>query len=274
MHSDTKRENARSVSLLGFRVDALSDFDVVDLFARAIRAGDHYTLGNHNAHSVYLWHRVQDMRNFYAMADYVLIDGMSLILLGRMVGLRLKREHRATSLDFMPILLPEAVRERWRIYFLGSRPGVAERATAILRAQHPGLQICSHHGYFNTARLGAENREVLAEINGYAPHVLLVGMGMPRQELWILENRGDITANIVSPCGAHMDYIAGEKPVAPRWLALIYMEWLYRLVSEPRRLWRRYLVEPWFMIKLLAREWLNQERRSNPNASDNDGLPP
>jgi len=268
MKSSIKRENENSISLLGFRVNTFSDRDVVALIRRAIDQGHHYVLGNHNLHSLYLWNREPRMREFHEMADYVLIDGMPLILLGRMVGLRLKREHRSTSLDFIPLLLPEAVREGWRIYYLGSRPGVAERAATKLRAKYPELHIRSHHGYFNPAKSGEENREVLDHINAYSPHILLVGMGMPRQEIWILENRADIAANVVSPCGAHMDYTAGEIPTAPRWLALIYLEWLYRLIAEPRRLWRRYLLEPWFVLPILARKFVSRGRQ---HAAPTDG---
>jgi N-acetylglucosaminyldiphosphoundecaprenol N-acetyl-beta-D-mannosaminyltransferase len=241
------------VSLLGLRVHTLSDSDVVTLVTSAIRQGAHYVLGHHNSHSAYLWDRDPQMREFHARADYVLIDGMSLILLGRVAGLPLKREHRATSLDFMPLLLPEVQREGWRIYYLGSRSGVAEKGAAVLREQYPGLQIRTHHGYFSPARSSEENRAVLNDIKDYEPHILLVGMGMPRQERWILENRAELTANVIAPCGAHMDYVAGEIPTAPRWLALIYLEWLYRLLAEPKRLAYRYLVEPWSMMQLLFR---------------------
>jgi N-acetylglucosaminyldiphosphoundecaprenol N-acetyl-beta-D-mannosaminyltransferase len=260
--ANAKRASTDSISLLGFRVNALRDGEVVDLISRAICEGEHWTFAHHNSHSLYLWDREPQMREFYARADYVLIDGMSLILLGRITGLHLKREDRATSLDFMPLLLPRAAKEGWRIFYLGSRLGVAERAAEKLRATYPGVQMRTHHGYFNPSKTSEENGEVLNQIKAYAPHILLVGMGMPRQEKWIFENRAEVTANIITPCGAHMDYIAGEIPTAPRWLALIYLEWLYRLIAEPKRLWRRYLVEPWFLIKLLVRELILQTPRN------------
>ena len=83
---------------------------------------------------------------------------------------------------------------------------------------------------------------------------------MPRQEIWILENQKQIEANVIFPAGAFMDYMAGEIPTAPRWLAAIYLEWLYRLFSEPARLWRRYLVEPWFVFGQIAKYYLKGGR--------------
>jgi N-acetylglucosaminyldiphosphoundecaprenol N-acetyl-beta-D-mannosaminyltransferase len=241
-------DSLSSISLLGLRINLLSDSDVVQLISDAIAESKHQVIGHHNSHSLYLWRREPLLRKFHSIAEWILIDGMSLILLGRMLGLPLTRDHRATSLDFMPLLLPEAVKRSWRIYYLGSKPGVAEKGAVKLRARYPGLQIRTHHGFFDHAKSSEDNRKVLADIGTFGPQILLVGMGMPRQEIWILENREEITANVISACGAHMDYIAEEIPTAPRWLALIYLEWLYRLISEPRRLWRRYLVEPCFVL--------------------------
>jgi|HubBroStandDraft_1064217.scaffolds.fasta_scaffold62805_1 N-acetylglucosaminyldiphosphoundecaprenol N-acetyl-beta-D-mannosaminyltransferase len=245
---------SKSISLFGFRVDTFSDKDVVDLASHAINAQKRYILGHHNFHSLYLCHREPRMLDFYSIADHILIDGMSLVLLGRLFSLPLSRRNRATSLDFMPLLLPEAVKHEWRIYYLGSQPGVAERGAARLRNEYPGLQIRTHQGYFAPDKSGIENRDVLADIKSYAPHILFVGMGMPRQELWVLENREDIEAAVTFVCGAYIDYIAGEISHTPRWLALFYLEWLYRLLSEPRRLSRRYLLEPWVVVSHILRQ--------------------
>jgi N-acetylglucosaminyldiphosphoundecaprenol N-acetyl-beta-D-mannosaminyltransferase len=235
-------------SLLDFRINKFSDSDIVRLVTDAIQSDKHSVIANHNLHSMYLWYHGSRMREFYALADYIHIDGMALVLLGNVVGVPLKRENRATSLDFFPLLAKQAVDHGWRIFYLGSRPGVADKAAVRLRKRYPGLQIQTRSGHFDPAKAGEDNRNVLAKINAYAPHILFVGMGMPRQEIWILENQRDIQANAIFPAGALMDYLAGEIPTAPRWIASIYLEWLYRLVSEPKRLWRRYLVEPWFVL--------------------------
>jgi N-acetylglucosaminyldiphosphoundecaprenol N-acetyl-beta-D-mannosaminyltransferase len=253
MRSETPAQDTPSVWLMGLRVDPISDSDVVHLVSKAIRSHKNCIIANHNLHSIYLWYHERRMRQFYDGAEYVHIDGMFLILLANMLGVPLKRENRATSLDFFPILAPLAVKENWRIFYLGSKPGVAARAAAKLEAKYPGLQIRTRHGHFDANLLAKQNREVVEEINAYAPHVLLVGMGMPRQEIWIMENQKDLTANVVFPAGAFMDYMAGEIPTAPRWLASIYLEWMYRLFTEPTRLWRRYLVEPWFVAGQIAR---------------------
>lgn len=238
---------------MNLRLDLISDSDVDCLVTEAIQNHKHWIIGNHNLHSVYLWYQEHRMRQFYDAAEFIHIDGMFLILLANLLGMPLKRENRTTSLDFFPILATRAVKEKWRIFYLGSKPGVGAKAAAQLQLKYPGLQIRTHHGFFDAIRYSQENQRVLAEIKTYEPQVLLVGMGMPRQEAWILENLRDIGANVIFPVGALMDYISGEIPTPPRWIASVYMEWMYRLFSEPKRLWHRYLVEPWFVCAQVAK---------------------
>ncbi len=253
---------SRPVSLLDFRLNPISDDDVVLLVNEAIENGRRYIIGNHNLHSVYLWYHESKMRRFYEVADYTHIDGMFLILLGNLLGLPLGRQNRATSLDFFPLLAEKATTSGWRIFYLGSKPGVAENASDKLRKRYGGLQIQTHHGHFDAAKSSKDNKKVLEEIRAYAPHILLVGMGMPRQEIWILENQQELEANVIFPAGAFMDYMAGAIPTAPRWLASIYLEWLYRLICEPARLWRRYLVEPWFVLGQITKRYLKADQQN------------
>jgi N-acetylglucosaminyldiphosphoundecaprenol N-acetyl-beta-D-mannosaminyltransferase len=249
-----------SFDLLGLRLSAMTKRDLLGAVADAIDHCARRVIANHNLHSLYLWCHEPKTREFYRSADYTEIDGMPLVLLGRLFGLPLRREHRTTNLDLLPMLLDEAARRRWRVFYLGSKPGVAERGARILRTRYPGLQISTHHGHFDTDRSGEDNKGVLTEIRQYAPDILMVGMGMPRQEIWILENREDIAAHAILCCGGLMDLVAGEIPTAPRWLGPLGLEWLYRLVSEPTRLWRRYLVEPWSVLLHLTRQYLKAGR--------------
>jgi N-acetylglucosaminyldiphosphoundecaprenol N-acetyl-beta-D-mannosaminyltransferase len=97
---------------------------------------------------------------------------------------------------------------------------------------------------------------VLAAIRSFRPHILMVGMGMPRQEHWILDNLDEIEVRVILTAGACMDYVAGAVPTPPRWMGRWGLEWLFRLGSDPTRLWRRYLIEPWFVFRLFIRDLL------------------
>lgn len=251
---DTRVQSmALPMSLLGLPVNSLNKDDLVNLVSEAIATQRRYIIGNHNLHSVYVSQRESRMRDFYHRADFVHVDGMSLVLIGRMLGLPLERKHRTGYMDLLPSLFERASEKCWKVFYLGSKPGVAARAAAILEKKYPNLQMRVRHGYFNIAD-PEQNSLVLSEIAAFEPNLLLIGMGMPRQEIWILDNLASIRANAVFCCGALMDYVAGEIPTPPRWLGQIGLEWLYRLVAEPQRLWKRYLVEPWSVAVVLARE--------------------
>jgi N-acetylglucosaminyldiphosphoundecaprenol N-acetyl-beta-D-mannosaminyltransferase len=245
------------VNMLGVTVDLLTMQALTDLTARAIAEGRRVLIANHNLHSVYLYHRSAEMRAFYQRAEHIHMDGMPLVYWARLMGFPAGRQHRTTYVDWLEPLMSVAVRNGWRVFYLGGRPGVAETAAQKLRAAHPGLQIATHHGYFETS--GTPNALVLAEILRFQPHLLMVGMGMPRQETWILKNLDALPACVILPAGACFDYVAGAIPTPDRRLAAVGLEWLARLLAEPDRLWRRYLLEPWALLPLfladLRRKW-------------------
>ena len=242
------------VRMLGINVNPLSIPQLNALIAEAITQKERWIIAHHNLHSIYVYHHDLKMGTFYAKADYIHIDGMALVILGRLLGLPLKREQRVTYVDWTDPLMTEAAQRGWRIFYLGSKPGVAEQGAKILQQKFPGLQIATAHGYFDAHPDSQENQAILETINTYQPHVLMVGMSMPRQEHWILDNLERLSTNVILPSGAAIDYVAGAVPTPPRWAGRWGLEWLFRLLAEPKRLWRRYLVEPLFLISLVLAE--------------------
>ncbi len=247
-------KNLFSYKLLGVKVDALSIPELNLLIEESIEKNEKWIIANHNLHSLYLFHNDPQMQAFYAKAEYIHIDGMPLLFMGKLLGFPMEREQRVTYADWVWPLMAEAANKGWRVFYLGSKPGVAEQGASILRQRFPGLEIACAHGYIDMDKDSQENLATLAEINAYKPHILMVGMGMPRQEYWISENLEHIHSNTILTSGACMDYVAGVIPTPPRWMGKVGLEWLYRLLSEPKRLWRRYLLEPWFVATLFLRE--------------------
>lgn len=238
------------LTLLGVEVDLFTKDMLIDYVSQLITCGDRAVIAHHNLHSVYLYHRDSKFRDFYSRASVVYIDGMPLVYWARILGYALTRRHRMTSLDWVRTLMAKAEMEGWRVFYLGGKPGIAALAAKLLREQYPRLMISTHHGFFSSE----ENDDVLREIESFSPNILMVGMGMPIQEHWILDNLDRLRANVIFSIGACFDYIAGVIPEPPRWLGKVGLEWFYRLLSEPRRLWRRYLVEPWFLLPLVTRD--------------------
>lgn len=271
-------QTRRRVNILGVQVEALSMDQLNGIITDAVTAGRHVIIANHNLHSLYLYHHDPKMRLFYSAADHIHIDGMGVIGLGRMLGIPLKRIHRVTFVDWMGPLAQSAAENGWRVFYLGSRPGVAERGAAVLRRSYPELQLEVAHGYFNPDPASIEAQAVIARIESWRPHLLITGMGMPRQEHWIVDHKDKLSANVILNGGAALDYFAGAIYTPPRWAGRCGLEWLFRLMAEPRRLWSRYLVEPWFITyKLLveiASKRLSLQRSYEQIGSDSDWAEP
>lgn len=235
-------------SLLGLPTNALTMDQLTSIVAEAVESGRGCLLPNLNLHAIYLASKDERLISFFRSADFVHADGMSVVMLGRLFGLPLTRDHRVTYVDWMPVLLRVAASMGWKVFYLGSRPGIAERAADRFREIHPELQLSVRDGYFDTE---TESAEILEQIRSARPDVLIVGMGMPRQELWIQQYRDALRGMVVLPAGAAFDYFAGALPRPPRWAGRLGMEWAFRLAAEPRRLASRYLFEPWHIAGLV-----------------------
>jgi N-acetylglucosaminyldiphosphoundecaprenol N-acetyl-beta-D-mannosaminyltransferase len=240
----------QTFDLLGGRVDAMDAADLLDFVAARATAGTGALVANHNLHSLRLIARDPAMRTLYHQADRIQIDSTPLIGWGRLMGLPLSRAHRLTYLDWRDAFWARAARNGWRVYHLGCAPGVGARGLDAVRLRHPGLQATGRDGFFDVG--GAENAAVLADISAYAPHILMVGMGMPRQERWILANRDRLPPCVILPIGGALAYEAGAVATPPRWTGRLGVEWLWRFATEPGRLFHRYFVEPWALIPQAA----------------------
>lgn len=252
--------SAAPVRMLGVELHPLGVEELHAEIAAAVAAGERRILANHNLHSVYLFHHDASMRAFYDRAYRTHVDGMSLVWMARRLGYAVEARHRVTYVDWIGELVQRAAASGWRLFYLGGREGVAAEAAARLRRKAPGLEIATRSGYFDRAAESPENRAVLEAIREYAPDVLLVGMGMPRQERWIVDNLERLEARVVLNAGACFDYVAGIAKTPPRWAGRVGLEWLFRLAREPGRLGRRYLIEPWFVLRLFVRDLLAERR--------------
>ena len=226
-----------------------------------VRERGHALVLHVNAHALNLCYRDPALRSFFNTASLVFCDGVGVMLAARILGKRLPE--RITYADWSWQLANFAERENLSLFLLGARPGVAERAAARLLVQHPDLKIVGiHHGYFNRAIGAPENEAVLTKINAARPDMLLLGFGMPVQERWLMKNWNRIDARIALTGGAAFDYISGELRRGPRLLTDNGFEWLARLLIEPRRLWRRYVIgNPLFLLRVLKQRLIQDMAR-------------
>jgi N-acetylglucosaminyldiphosphoundecaprenol N-acetyl-beta-D-mannosaminyltransferase len=245
-----------TADFLGISVHPKTLAELTDLVGQGIREQRKWIIANHNLHSLYLFHRRPRLRSFFATAHWTHIDGMPLVALGRLYGYDLQRDQRVTYADWTNPLIQAAAAQGWRVFYLGSPKGVAEKGATLLRQLYPGLQMEVSDGYFDARSGSPENDALIARINAYKPDLLMVGMGMPRQEYWIHDNFDALDTRVILPSGAAIDYIAGAVPTPPRWAGRMGIEWLYRLLNEPRRLFGRYCIEPWYILMLLGVDFI------------------
>lgn len=238
------------VSVLGGEVDVITSREMLRFVDILAGAGGAAVIANHNAHSLFLLHRNPQLSAFFEDADLVQIDSVPVIAWARFLGLPLSQSHRSTYLDWREDFWRLANARGWKVFYLGGAPGVAERACEKLGQAWPNVTLGWRDGYFDATVGSADNRRAVDQINAFEPDILFVGMGMPRQEQWICDNRGRIARGVIFSVGAAFDYEAGVQKAAPRWLGQIGLEWLFRLTHQPVRLGYRYLMEPWSLFGL------------------------
>jgi N-acetylglucosaminyldiphosphoundecaprenol N-acetyl-beta-D-mannosaminyltransferase len=262
----------RDRKVLGLKATAITDLGLLDRIDIAILRRQQISIASLNLHGIYIFHTDPVFRNFHQDdRTLVRIDGMSIIMLARLVGKRLRREHRIAWIDLLPHMLDRAADSKWRVFYLGGKPEVLNAGLRKLRAAYRAVELDGCHGYFSTSPGSFENKRTIARIDAFRPDILLVGMGMGRQEHWVVENRDLLDVPVVAVCGACIEYFAGSIRTAPRWLGPLGLEWAYRLFSDPHRFAWRYMVEPWVAMALLLRAALGRrgDRAPNPGPTSN-----
>lgn len=194
-----------------------------------------------NAHLVELANTREKwlMEFFKREGNYVMCDGSGVQFAARLTRQKVPRKipYNTWMWEFVGFL----AKHNFTVFFLGADDRTIKKAVTNLVAFEPDLKVAGfHHGYFDKRRDSPDNLAVIEKINQARPQVLLIGFGMPAQELWLNENFSRLSPNAVFTCGGAFDFFAGNKTVAPLLFRKLFLEWLYRLMLEPKRLLKRY----------------------------------
>jgi len=244
--------------LLGIHVDDITLSEFLTTIKKTVSTGQKKIFANVNVNAINIAYEQGWYRDFFNQCDIVFCDGYGVKLAAALCGFTIRE--RITSADMMWRLAEFSEKKEITLFFLGSKPGVAEKAAAQLQARNPRLQILGcYHGFFEKSPASDENRTVISMINACKPDVLILGMGMPMQERWLVDNWDGINAHVALTGGAVFDYVSGELKRAPRWMTDHGLEWLGRLFIEPRRLWKRYIIgNPLFFWRVFIHEILRK----------------
>lgn len=220
-----------------------------------------------NVNLVCTYQRNSEFREAYKRAFMWLPDGTPLLWVARVLGVRLVE--KLSGSDMVPWLSAHAAKKGYRVYFLGGRPCSAEKAAERLKLRNPDLIVagysCPPFGFEKDAE---ENARTIAEVRAARPDILFVALGTPKQEVWLARHLRDLDVPVSMGVGAAFDFLAGALRRAPRWMQHAGLEWVWRLMQEPRRLWRRYLVEDMIIVPMVLRE-LTRTRRAS--TADSEG---
>ncbi len=227
--------------------------------------GCRYVVTPNVDHAV-MFQQHEGLRNSYQDASMVVADGAPLILASRLLGKALPE--RVAGSDLGPQVIAKASEkviaennQPLKLFLLGAGPGVADRAAGKITEQFSGVQVvgtyCPPLGFENDP---VENQRILEAVNNAKPDLLFIGLGAPKQELWVHRYHQQLDAKVALCIGATIDFLAGEKKRSPEWMQRMGLEWAHRLLSEPRRLAGRYAHDAWVFPQLVWDEFRGNYR--------------
>lgn len=243
-------------TIFEYKVHLFEKSDLIDFIDEKIKHNDKTVIAHINLHAVACLLKSEAMTALFSRSDtYVHIDGMPIVWLLRLKGIPAKRANRLTYVDWGNALLAHAAAESWKVAYIGSAPEICTQGVTYFQAQHPGIILRGWNGFFDMQDKNPNSQlsHMIDEINGFKPDLLIVGMGMPRQEIFYQHYFESLSFKVGLCCGAFFEYYVEGQAMPPRWIGRLGFEWFYRLLCNPKRYAHRYLIEPWQIIYLLAK---------------------
>lgn len=234
-----------SVRILGVRVDSLTLPEAADRIEEYIATEGSKIVVTANPEIIMLALKDAEFSAIMADAEMVTADGIGLVIGARILGTPLPA--RVTGIDLSQEIFRRATQRGWKIFLLGAAPGIAEEAAQNLCQKYKGLEIVgTHHGFFKPE----DEEEIIHQVQLSRPDILLVALGMGRQEKWVWKNRHRLQVPVNIGVGGSLDVYAGRVKRAPLWMQKLGLEWLHRLILQP---WRflRMLVLPKFLLQVI-----------------------
>lgn len=258
----------KSAHIANVRIDVVGFGEAVqEIVARAMGKSENGYVVTPNAHHVVLLQRDAHFRRIYEDACLVVPDGVPLLWAGNLLGQKLRG--RVNGTDLFEALCAVAARQGLRVFLLGGRDHAANDAAAKLRSRNPGLQVCGTYcPDFGFEKDEIENAKIIGLINEARADILFVGLGAPKQEYWMYANRLKLDVKVSLGIGVSFEFVAGMVPRAPVWMRSTGLEWLFRLCSEPKRLWRRYIFGNAAFCGLIMRQYVEDRLDVHPTTRD------
>ena len=245
------------MEFLNTQVDNLTMDETLDRIEQLISLNKNAYVVTPNVDHIVQLERGGELCDIYQEADLILTDGKPLIWISKLYGTPIKE--KISGSDLFPLLCQRAAQKGYKMFFLGAAEGVAAKAAENLTAKYPGLQVVGTYSPpFGFEKNNDELVKIYDMIKNAQPHILVVGLGCPKQEKFIYNHREALCVPISLGLGASLDFEAGNIKRAPKWMSDHGLEWLYRAVSEPKRLAKRYIVDA---IEIAPIVWKYRKRK-------------
>jgi N-acetylglucosaminyldiphosphoundecaprenol N-acetyl-beta-D-mannosaminyltransferase len=256
------REARQRIDLGGVLIDRVNTGTAIDRVRDFLHSGKTNQIVTVNLDFVAIARRDAEFRDTINGADLAVADGMPLVWVSRLADDPLPQ--RLTGVDLVDECCELAVKTETSIFLLGAAPGVADVAADRLRDRFPGLRIVGVYAPPFGPLTDDENERILQTINAARPDFLFVALGAPQQDTWIRANRDRLDVPVCMGVGCVLDLLAGVVSRAPSWMQQSGLEWLFRLLQEPARLWRRYIIDDIPVLAWLVRRSFARSRSNSP----------
>ena len=250
------------VNILNVEVSRYDLDETMTLFSNAIDNNQKLRVCVTPVNCVLWAYRDENLKRIYNSADLVTADGVPLLWASKFLGSSIKG--RVTGLDLLPEFSKISAEKGYKFFFLGAAEGVATKLANWLKNENPGLNVVGTYSPpFEDQFSESENDNMIEMINKSKADILWVSLTAPKQDYWIEEHFDRLNVSITIGVGAAFDVVAGNIKRSPKWMQKAGLEWLYRLIQEPRRLSKRYLVEaPQFIPLIVRQKWSTLRKRS------------
>ena len=250
----------KTIDFLGIKVNALTKDELVRKILEFSVIGRHKMITYLNAHCLNIAFKDEEYKRILNLSDVVYADGIGVVLVSKFLGNPLPE--RVNIFDFFDLLFREITNRKLGLYFLGAKEITVRKAVDNLKKKFSSIMVLGfHHGYFQDI----EEREIIDEINNLKPNILIIGMGVPKQEKWAYYHLNKLEVSLCWMAGGMFENLSGALKNPPKWISHIGFQWLYRLFQEPKRLWRRYLIGNFIFVYRILK-WRLQSHLSKDHS--------
>jgi N-acetylglucosaminyldiphosphoundecaprenol N-acetyl-beta-D-mannosaminyltransferase len=242
--------NFPRINVLGVKISAITMGDAIETIESWLEQETPNYICVTPAHSIMECYHDPELRSIFNRGGLTTPDGMAIVWLLQMKGFY--DVERVYGPDLMVAVCRHSIPRGWRHFFYGGAPGVAALLADHLKSLFPDLHVAGSYSPPFRPLTPEEEQVIVEQVNAARPDIIWVGLGTPKQERWMAEHLGRFDHSILIGVGAAFDFLSGNKRQAPLWIQRAGLEWLFRLVSEPRRLWRRYIQYPRFLVLVVA----------------------